>query len=136
MVWRVIIAHNEALVRERTLTTILNANYDVLVVAQVTSVPTLLSTIPYHYPCILILGELLEDMPIYDLTKRINWDFPRWAHVVLVADALDEELLFKSIHSGVKAVVQQSFIEDQLIQALDNVRQSRVYIPDLYFRKI
>jgi DNA-binding NarL/FixJ family response regulator len=120
---RIIIADDHAFFR-RGLTSVLNLQPDVAVVAEVDRVaevaPALAET-----PCDMLLLDLQMD-------RRVLPDiagFARCVPVVVLTASERSEDVFAALHAGARAVVFKRFAIETLMEALRAVTEGHVWMP-------
>lgn len=124
---RVLIVDDYAVVREG-LRSIINAQPDMLVVAEAKNGKEAIELFRQHQPDITLMDLSMPVLKGIDAIKAIRSDFPRSRIIVLTGSGADEDI-YRTLRAGVQSYLWKSMSSEQLLDAIRIVHAGRRRIP-------
>lgn len=129
---RILVVDDHFIVR-MGLSASLNAEPDMLVVAEVSSGEAVLDAYRQHSPSVVLMDLHLPRMSGVDATMELLREFSQ-AHILMLSTFGEEEGIHRALQAGARGYVLKSVLRGELLQAIRNVHVGMHYVDSVAAR--
>lgn len=123
---RILVVDDHFMVR-MGLSSSLNAEDDMQVVAEAGSGPDALEAYRKHRPGLVLMDVRLPGMSGPEAAAAILHEFPD-ARVLMLSTHSGEEEIYRSLHAGARGYILKSVLREELLRAIREVRDGKSYV--------
>jgi len=131
---KIIIVDDHPIVREG-ISTLLNHESWISIIAQVSDARSALNAIDHERPDVMIIDIGLKDIDGLELTKEITSRYPEISILIM---SMYDEMLFaeRALRAGAKAYIMKQQGTDELVNAINKVKKGYFYLSDEIIKTI
>src|SRR5579864_1235907 len=124
---RILVAEDH-LVARVGVTTIVNMQPDMTVVAEATNGQQAVELYRKHQPDITLLDLRMPIVSGIEAAQQIRHEFPKARIIALTTYGGDEDIR-RALHAGVQSYLTKDVLHDELIKAIHAVHEGQTYLP-------